>query len=341
LILVTGGTGLVGTHLLYDLVRSGEKVRVLTRSDDAAAKVERVFSFYSASAPELIKNIEWRRADLLDIYSLLDAMKDVSQAYHCAAMVSFEKKHEREMLRTNVEGTANMVNAALESGVQKFLHVSSISALGKTEHGELITEETFWKASPDNSNYSLSKYSAEREVWRAMEEGLNAVVINPSLIIGPGNWQQSTCNMFSKGWEGIRFYTEGANGYVDVRDVSALAIRLMKSEHSSARYILNGENASFRDFFNIMHEAFGKAKPAIKAGKLASSFAWRAEKLKYYISGSAPLITPETARAAHLISKFSNEKISRAFPDHTFIKMEKSVKDTCEVFLREHRHSKP
>lgn len=335
MILVTGGTGLVGTHLLYDLTRSGQKVRVLKRPGSNIPNLQKVFSYYTSDTASLLKNIEWVDADLLDIYSLLEAMEGITEVYHCAAMVSFEKRYESDMMKINVEGTANMVNAALEKGVRKFLHVSSIATLGRTEHGEPVTEETFWKSSPENSIYSISKYGAEREVWRAAEEGLNMVIVNPSLVLGPGNWTQSTCNMFSKGYAGIKYYTEGTNGFIDVRDVSELMIKLMKSDISSERFLLNGENQSFRHFFDTMHEAFEKKKPSLKAGTFLSGFAWRMEKLRSMLTGSAPLITPETARSAHRICQFSNEKIKKVFPEYSFITMERAVKETCEKFLKD------
>lgn len=335
MILVTGGTGLVGTHLLYDLCRSGKRVRVLKRANSNIANVKKVFSYYTSDPDLLLGNIEWRDADLLDVYSLLEVMEGVTEVYHCAAMVSFESSHQAEMMKTNIEGTANMVNAALEKGVKKFCHVSSIATLGRVENGGLTTEETFWKSSPDNSNYSISKYGAEREVWRASEEGLDVVIVNPSLIVGPGNWEQSSSNMFSKGYKGIRFYSSGINGFVDVRDVSALMIRLMESNIVNQRFLLNSENATFKLFFELIHRGFGKPEPSIKAGKFLSGFAWRAEKFRSLLSGSAPLITRETARSAHRISRFSNKKISEIFPDYKFIPLEESIKETCKLFLKD------
>ena len=336
MILVTGGTGLVGTHLLYDLTRSGKRVRALKRNNSTIANVKKVFSYYTDNADELLKNIEWVDADLLDIYSLADAMEGVSEVYHCAAMVSFDPKDEDKMMMINIEGTANMVNAALEKGVKKFCYVSSIATLGRPENSALITEETFWKSSPENSNYSISKYGGEREVWRAAEEGLNVMIVNPALIIGGGNWQQSSSNIFSKAAKGINFYTDGATGVIDVRDVSALMIRLMESAISNQRFLLVAENVSFKNYFDRIHEAFGKSKPSIKAGKFLSGFAWRAEKARSILFGTPPLITRETARSAHRVSRFSNEKIVKLFPDHTFIPMEQSVKDTCRLFLKDH-----
>ena len=335
MILVTGGTGLVGTHLLFDLCKSGKKVRALKRANSDVTNVEKVFSYYVNNANELLKNIEWVDADLLDVYSLMDAMDGVTQVFHCAAMVSFEKKNETEMMRVNIEGTANMVNAALEKGIKKFCHVSSIAAVGRAEHSALSNEETFWKSSPDHSNYSISKYAAEREVWRASEEGLDVVIVNPSLIIGAGNWEQSSATMFNKGYKGLKYFTNGANAFIDVRDVTALMIVLMKSEIRNQRFILSCENITYKYFFDLMHQEFGKPKSSIKVGKLLTGLAWRVEKIKCLLIGTIPLITKEAAHSAHRISNFSNEKIKKHFPDHQFISIEQAVKDTCKIFLRE------
>lgn len=335
LILVTGGTGLVGTHLLYELCKSGKKVRAIKRDESKLNVVKKVFSYYSANADELLKNIEWVTADLLDIYSVLESMEGVNEVYHCAAMVSFEPQHEYEMMQVNIEGTANMVNAALEKKIEKFCHVSSIATVGRAEQGALTTEETFWKSSPENSKYSISKYAAEREVWRASEEGLNVVIVNPSLIIGAGNWTQSSSNMFTKAYKGIKYYTDGVNGFVDVRDVVSIMILLMNNQVYAQRFLINSENISYKLFFDRIHSHFDKAKPKIKAGKFLSGFAWRMEKLRHLLTGSTPLITKETARSAHRISKFSNEKISKQFPDFKFIPVEQSIADTCKLYLKD------
>ncbi|MBA3706222.1 MAG: NAD-dependent epimerase/dehydratase family protein [Bacteroidetes bacterium] len=335
MILVTGGTGLVGTHLLFDLTRLGKKVRALKRSSSNIANVKKVFSYYTPHAEDLLKNIEWVNADLLDIYTLLDAMEGITEVYHCAAIVSFDPQEEIEMMRINIEGTTNMVNAALEKGIKKFCHMSSIAALGRAEHDVLTTEETYWKSSPENSNYSISKYGAEREVWRAAEEGLNVIIVNPSLIIGGGNWQQSSSNMFSKAYKGIKFYTNGGTGLIDVRDVSTLMIKLMENPINNERFLLIARNSTFKNYFDLIHEAFGNSKPSIKVGEFLSGFAWRAEKIKSMLTGEKALITKETARSAHKLSFFSNQKILKLFPDYKFIPLEQSVKDTCKLFLKD------
>jgi len=335
MILVTGATGLVGSHLLYDLTLAGKKVRALKRKNSNLQQVKKVFSYYTNNTETLFNTIEWIDADLSDIYSLLDAMEGVTQIYHCAASVSFNPKDREELRKVNVEGTANLVNAALEKGIKKFCHVSSIAALGRDEHGGVTTENTFWKYNPQLSVYSITKYNAEREVWRASEEGLNIIIVNPALIIGPGNWSQSSSAMFSKDYKGLSFYTQGINGFVDVRDGSRLSILLTESELKNERYILSSESIGFKFVFDVMHEALDKKKPAIKAGKFLTGLAWRIEKIKSMFTGSSPLITKETAQTSQRISRFSNEKVLNAFPDYKFIPIEQSVKDTAKLFLKD------
>jgi nucleoside-diphosphate-sugar epimerase len=333
MILVTGGTGLVGSHLLFDLCKLNKQVRAIKRENSTIDNVKKVFSYYANNAPELLKNIEWVNADLLDVNSLEQAMEGITTVYHCAAMVSFDSKKQTELMQVNIEGTANLVNAALAKHIKKICHVSSIATIGMAENGMDATEDLFWKSSAENSNYAISKYGAEREVWRASAEGLDVLIVNPSLIIGAGNWQQSSSNLFNNGYKGIKFYTAGTTGFIDVRDVTALMIKLMNSEQKNERFILNSENKSYKAFFDCMHEAFNKPKPNIKARKFLSHFAWLMETVRCAITNNTPLITKETARAANTISNYSNGKIMQVFPEYKFIPVNQSIKDTCKLFL--------
>lgn len=332
MILVTGGTGLLGSHLLYDLVKSGKQVRAIKRSGSDLSATRKVFAYYSNT--DLFSKIEWVDGDVLDVFSLLAAMDDVDHVYHCAAMVSFNEEEHGQMLKVNVEGTSNMVNAALEKKINKFCHVSSIAALGRNLSAKEVTEDTFWKSSPNNSVYSISKYGAEREVWRAVQEGLNVVIVNPSLIIGPGNWTKSSSNMFTTAYKGLKYYTGGITGVVDVRDVSGAMIRLMKSEIKNERFIVSAENAGYKDFFDLAAENFGKKKPFIKVNPFLSRLAWRILSIKSMATGKASIITKETARAAHQKNEFSNQKIKTVL-GIDFIPLEQSVKETCKLFLRD------
>lgn len=334
MILVTGGTGLIGSHLLYHLVSSGKKVRALRRAGSNTGQVEKVFSWYSPNAKQLAAQVEWVEGDVLDHYSLLEAMEGVNQVYHSAAMISFVPKDAQAMLHVNVQGTANVVNAAIEKKVNKLCHVSSIAALGKMEHSRLIDEQTHWRSSHGNSNYSISKYGAEREAWRGMEEGLSVVVVNPSMVVGPGYGDFGSRKIFDTLRKGLSFYPEGESGWVDVKDVVKAMVQLTEGDAHSERYIITGENATYEKVFGIMADHLGKRRPSIKAGPVLTGLAWRFEKLRSFLTGKPPLVTRETAKGAIQVSRYSNEKIKKKLGIE-FIGLEKALQDTCNIFLKE------
>jgi dihydroflavonol-4-reductase len=328
MILVTGGTGLLGSHLLYKLTSSGKRVRVLYRNEEGKKAILKTFSYYAPTASLLLEQLEFVKGDVLDIFSLYDSLKDVSQVYHCAAMVSFAPKDASLMMQINVDGTSNVVNACLEMGVSKLCHVSSVAALGKAPKGEEVTEYTFWKASPENSVYSISKYASEREVWRGVQEGLNAVVVNPTVILGPGDWEKGSSNLFRSAQKGMKYYTHGVTGFVDVRDVATCMVQLMNNSITNERFLINSENIPYRKLFEIANTCFGKPIPSIPASPFLSEVVWRLEKIRSLFTGSNPLITSETTRAAHQQNYFSNAKIRSAL-NFEFIPIEQAIKDTC------------
>ncbi len=298
--------------------------------------VGKVFGYYSENSSELLDSIEWVTGDVKDIYSLYDAMDGVDKMYHCAAIVSFLASDKDEMMKVNVDGTANVVNACLHKGIEKLCYVSSIASLGQAENNEMTTEETKWKNSDKISAYSISKFGAEREVWRGTVEGLRAVMVNPAVIIGPGDWSKGSSQLFELMWKGLKFYTSGVNGYVDVRDVVKAMTMLMDSETANERFILCSENLSYQQFFQMMAEGLNKKQPTIKAGTMLSQLAWRAEKLKSLLTASRPLITKETARTANHKCYYSNEKIVTK-AGFEFMPMRVSIKETCELFLKDNR----
>ncbi len=334
MILVTGGTGLVGSHLLYDLAKCGYRVRALKREESNLGLVHKVFSYYTSSPESLLNLIEWVDADIMDAASLEEAMQGCMKVYHCAAVVSFVPNHRKEMLLVNVEGTANVVNACLQMNIQKLCHVSSIASLGRNSTAAVVTEETHWKTSPQNSWYAISKYGAEREVWRGAEEGLNVVVVNPSVIIGPGDWSKGSIALFKTASKGLKYYTRGQTGYVDVRDVSRAMIALMESDLNGERYLLNAANLPFRTFFDMLHRQFRKPDARISVGPALAEFAWRVEKLRAALGQRQPVITRETARAANYSYTFSSEKIRNAL-GFQFTPIENSVREICELYLKD------
>jgi nucleoside-diphosphate-sugar epimerase len=331
MILVTGGTGLVGTHLLYQLVREGHKVKALLRRGTRPYKTENILNcLLNEKEQHLINQVEWVEGDIMDPFSLQQAMHDVDYVYHCAALISFNPREMKKMLEINSEGTAHIVNACIENKVNKLCYVSSIAALGQAEKDEMIDENAKWKTSRINSGYAISKYGGEREVWRGIEEGLNAVIVNPSVIIGAGCHEKATNRLFHKVNGFLPFYTPGVNGYVDVRDVAKAMILLMESNISGERFVLNSENLSLKDFFIKIAHILGKPHPRIRLNRWVLTLAAFTEEVRCSITGGKPLITRENVRAALSESYYSAEKFSKRF-NFTFIPVADSLKEAFRI----------
>lgn len=331
MILLTGATGLLGSHIAYELLQQGKKIRALKRKDSNSVLTEKIFSFYTNEHIELLNAIEWVEGDVLDLGSLEDAMVGITHVYHCAAMVSFLPKEKDKMMQVNIEGTANVVNAAMHAGVKKLCHISSIAALGSTIDGNMITEETWWKNNPSNSYYAISKYGAEREVWRAAEEGLNVVIVNPSFIIGPGDTSKSSSEAFGILRKGASWYTNGVNGYVDVRDVAHAAIKLTENDVLNQRFILNAANLSYRSFFDKVLVQLNKPKTKREAGKFLLALAWRIEKLLAAIAGRNPIITKEKVGYALQISQYDGSKIQKTI-NFNYRNIDTSIMEICKFY---------
>ncbi len=333
MIFVSGGTGFVGAHLLYDLAKKDRKVRAIKREGSSLELCKKIFSIYSEEPEKEFAKIEWLDGDILDYYSLEESMKDCKHVYHCAGRVMFDPSQKHETIRINEEGTQNMVNAALHNKISKFCCVSSVAALGRTESKGEITEKTQWENDKLNSAYAIGKHKAEMQIWRGVAEGLKAVIVNPSIILGPGDWNKGSSELFSlinKGWD---YYTEGINGYVDVRDVSRAMIELMESDIENERFILNAENLSYKELFDMMAESLDVKKPQKKAGKRLGGLVWRLEKIRSFITGKPPLLTRETAATALNISRYDNQKIIKNI-DFQFIPIRKSIEDTVRIFKK-------
>jgi dihydroflavonol-4-reductase len=336
MIFVTGGTGLVGSHLLAELIRTGEKVRALKREHSNTDYTRKVITGYYKMSEKQFNQVEWVTGDILDIHSMFSLLEGVDYIYHCAAIVSFSSSDKNLLLKTNAEGTANLVNAAIEHGIKKFCYVSSVGTLGRNKKDGLTTEEHWWKESNTNSVYSVSKYRAEQEVLRASAEGLDVIIVNPSVILGPGNWDKGSSQFFSTVWKGLHFYTKGINGFVDVTDVIKIMKTLMESGITNELFIISSENLAYRTFLNLISRYLDKPQPSVYIPPLLSHLGWRYEKIKSLISGSSPLVTEESARTAHQNYQYSHQKI-RDCLNYTFMPVEDSIKKTCEFFLKDIR----
>lgn len=299
---------MTGACLLAMLAGQGHSVRALKRPGASMA----VFELFTRHQPELRKNIQWVEGDLLDIGSLEDALNGVDTVYHAAAMVSFVPAEAKMMEYININGTANLVNLCLEiPGFRYFAHVSSVATLGRFSGEQALDEQSHWDPSSHPSNYAISKYGAEREVWRAISEGLPAVIVNPSIIIGPGDWNKGSAALFQKVKSGFPFYTEGISGFVDVRDVCRALLWLREKEITGERFLLNGEDLSFKDLFDKIAATLNVKGPSIKVHAWMASVAWPIEKLRCILLRSKPFITRETARTARSIFHYSAAKITR------------------------------
>jgi dihydroflavonol-4-reductase len=333
MILLTGATGLVGSHILYTLTSRGERVKATCRENSNIREVEKLFRFYSGQeADALLASVEWVKADLADYYSIEAALEGVSYVVHAAAMVSFNPREAGKMLEVNASGTANLVNACLEKGVEKLCYVSSISSLGRHPEGKEVDEKVEWQPDDNRSAYSHSKFRAEMEVWRASKEGLPVIIVNPSVIIGPVDWKRSSGRLFYSVRKGMPFYTPGITGFVDVRDVSEAIALLIKSGIINERFILNGENLSFKVFFSMIAHALHRQPPFLKATEWMTQIGWRLNLFLCTLVGKSPAITSDTARAAHNKSYYSNEKFSRQF-NFSFRPIEDAVKNTARWYF--------
>jgi|LGVF01.1.fsa_nt_gb nucleoside-diphosphate-sugar epimerase len=334
MILVTGATGLLGSHLLFHLLQTENRVKALYRSERSLQSVKKVFSYYYDNPTDLYNKIDWVKADILDIPSLENAFIGVSKVYHSAAVVAFDRKTERLMNKVNVEGTANIVNLCNSFSVDKLCHVSSISTLAKTIDGSKITEEDFWNPDAQNSGYGISKNGAEMEVWRGIEEGLNAIIVNPSIILGPGYWDTSSGKIFASVKNGMRFYTNGKTGFVGVNDVAKTMIALMQSDLINERYIINSENSTYKTVFSTIAESMNLKAPSVEAKKWMLDIGWRVDGLFNLLFGTKPKLSKDSARSATNISTFSNEKIKNHL-NTSFTSIDEVINDVSKIYLSE------
>lgn len=325
MVFVTGGTGLIGSHLLFELVQKEEKVRAIYRNPNAIDKVLKLFKYYNNDNSQfLFDKIEWVSCDILDVVTLDEVIKDCSDVYHCAALVSFHRNDFNQLMKINREGTANIVNACLDNNIRKLAYVSSTAAIGGANLADLVTEDLKWKQSENTSGYAISKYSAEKEVWRGVEEGLDIVIVNPSVVIGAGNWNESSLTIFKTIENGLKFYTSGSNAFVDARDVTKTLVQLMESEIKNERFLCVGENAKFIDLFHLISKRIDKKPPYILVQSWLASLTWRVAALVSLLTGKRSTITKESATSAFNVTKYSNTKIKTAL-NHEFYTLEQMV----------------
>ena len=316
MILVTGATGFLGSELILQLTGKGKKVRALKRENSVI--------------PVLLKGnqlVEWVVADINDVSDLEDAFEGITQVFHCAAMVSFDPADKAKLLKINIEGTSNIANLCTLYQA-RLLHVSSVAALGEPKKDQLITENDYWEYDAKVHSYAISKYEGEMEVWRSIAEGLNAVIVNPSVIIGPNAGFQGSGAIFKLVKEGLSYYTRGATGLVDVQDVAKSMILLMDSDITGERFTISAENYHYQQFFSEIAKGFGVKAPSKEAKPWMLGLAWRGAKLAAVFTRKPAALTSDAARSSLNISLYSNDKIIKD-TGITFKPLHQSIQETC------------
>jgi dihydroflavonol-4-reductase len=331
-VFVTGATGFLGAHLVCALLQKGYSIKALKRPQSAMSEFDFISGLYFGQERELgVKNLEWVIGDINDYDSLEENIETGQLVYHCAALVSFSQADKALLFKTNVKGTENIVNACLEKKCGKLIYVSSTAAVGRAAPGQMSDETDEWDEKDRPSNYSISKYYAELEVWRGIEEGLNAVIVNPPLIIGPCNWQKTTGRFFINASRNFPFYTQGSNSFVYVEDVCKAMFLLAESAINSERFLVVGENMQWRDFMNTVSDAMGKKRPFIEVTPWIAGMAWRTLGVLAFLIGKRPMVTKESARSSLQKIMFSSNKLKAAL-NFEFTPMQEAIKKTADTF---------
>lgn len=333
MVLVTGGTGMVGAHLLLHLLQKNIPIKAIRRPNSNLQSVKKVFTYYIENADNLFQQIKWVEADLNDIPALETAFKGVEYVYHAAALISFDPGDYKRLYKINTKGTANIVNLCIEKGIKKLCYVSTIGTIGKSPEGAMATEENEWSEQEVNV-YALTKYQAEMEVWRGSQEGLPVVILNPGVIIGPGFWDNGTGDLFTTANKGYKYYPPGGTGFISIHDVIHIMVTLMNSEISDERFITVAKNLTFKEILQLMAEALGRQKPKkeLKPWQLEIGrwFDW----LRNLFTGQGRRITRNAIQSLKHRELYSNEKIKIQL-NLNFEPLDDTIKFCCAKFREE------
>ncbi|MCL6267560.1 NAD-dependent epimerase/dehydratase family protein [Flagellimonas myxillae] len=330
MILVTGGTGLIGSHLLYHLAKSGKPVKAIYRTKKSLDKVTKVFGYYSDTPASLFDKITWFKADITDVSSMEAAFEDVDQVYHCAALISFDPRHLDQLIQTNTDATANLVNLCVANGVKKMCYVSSIAAIGPSVGGKMANEENEWNDA-QVSVYGLTKHDAELEVWRGSQEGLQVVVVNPGVILGPGFWRSGSGSFFTYANKGKKRFVPGGTGFVSVNDVVNSMTQLMDSDIAGERFILVGANLGYGDIFGKIAARFGVDAPKKQVPFWVLEFFWRWDWLRSKLRRKRRRLTKNMTKGLYQREIYDNSKIKNAL-SFTFESLDDTLDFCCEKF---------
>lgn len=336
MILVTGATGLVGSHILLNLLKAGNKVKAIHRNGSDLQGVKRVFAYYlpMEEAEFLFGEIIWIPASLTDIPALSEAFKDINKVYHCAALVSFNSKDTAALRKINIEGTANIVNLCISSRVEKLCYISSIATMGLSIGEKFISENFTWHPEKDHSEYAISKHGAEIEVWRASQEGVPVVILNPGVILGPGFWNKGTGQIFSKVYKGLNYHFPKTTGFVGVRDVAEIAVKAMDSPVENEQYILVAENLSFKEVLTMAAVSLKKSPPQKSLKPWMVYIGWLFQAIASTMFGTRKQISKRDHKSLFEHSLYSNEKVKNELT-YNFTPVIEVVAETANIFLNE------
>lgn len=325
---------MVGSHLLYHLSRDHGEVRAIHRRSSDLNAVKKVFSYYGEGQAALFERVRWVEADLLDLAALKEAFENVTRVYHCAALISFDSSDYQRMRKVNITGTTNIVNLCIDLQVEKLCFVSSVAAIENKADHEVMDESDNWSGTAEKSGYAITKYGAEMEVWRASQEGVPVVIVNPGIILGSGQWDKGSGTLFRRVDKGLPFYTTGVTGYVDVLDVVMIMVSLMNSDIRDERYVVVSENLSYQQVLNRIAVALKRRPPRIRITRWLSELIWRFEFLKSKITLSPPLLTKHTARSSISVHPYSSEKVIEAL-NYQFIPVATCIDRVAENYKKD------
>ncbi len=337
MVFVTGATGILGRVIVLELLKKGKTVRAAKRPGSNIEEVKHSYQYYTGEPEVFFSKIEWVNVDFDDIHSLQSAVKGVTEVYHCAAKVSFHPKDKKEMYHTNIKGTENLLFACEDSGVRKFLHVSSIAVLdGFNEIGDL-DEESDFNPKIEHSAYAVSKYLSEMEVWRASAEGLNTVIINPGMIVGTGNWKHSSGELFST-FEKNGFTFSGGSSYIDVRDVAKTAIDLMEKNKFGERFILVSEGEKYTAIGNQIRRKLNLKDTTVLSRGILNTGRW----LNIFFGWLIPQLKMATRNNIESVTSYntiSNQKVKDAL-GYDFIPVKESVDFHLNNYINDQKLNK-
>jgi nucleoside-diphosphate-sugar epimerase len=332
MVLITGATGLVGAHLALRLLESNQNVRAIFRSNSSVSKTKALFSKYHKQ--NLFEQIEWVQADLSDLPQLETAFEGITQVYHCAGLISFNPADEDALRKTNIEGTANIVNLCLVFGVRKLCFVSSIATVGVAPIQTMSCNETHeWNPELPHTDYAISKYGAEMEIWRGYQEGLFVVIVNPGVILGPYFWVTGSGELFTRVAKKFPFYTRGATGFVGVDDVVQIMVQLMEKPISGERYILVAENLTYESIVKQIAGVFAVEIRWILITNWMLWVAWAIDFFLGFVAGKKRVLSKQLVRTLSENEHYSSEKISKEL-NYSFVPISTVINETAQLFKK-------